>query len=205
MMHPDLAPRNGFTLVELMVALGLFGLIAGASVAMLAMAVSTREATQGRLDVQAQLLQARALLNADLGQAVPRRWRDEAGRPQPAFASDPGTGLLLRVVRAGWSNPDAAPRASLQRVEWRLADGVIERRAAPMVDGAPFGPPARLLKGVRRVRLRVHSGGAWGDGWPSPGTAVGPDALPQAVELVFDCPDTGQLRQLFLLPPQPRQ
>ncbi|WP_188946503.1 type II secretion system protein GspJ, partial [Polymorphobacter multimanifer] len=86
-----------------------------------------------------------------------------------------------------------------------LADGSLERRAAPMVDGAPLGPPARLLGQVRAIRMRVHTGGGWVDRWPPLGTAAGPNALPQAVELVIDSPETGEIRQLFLLPPAARQ
>jgi general secretion pathway protein J len=193
--------RNGFTLAELLVALALFGLIAGASVAMLAMGVNTREAMQSRLDDQAALLRTRALLGADIGQATPRRTRDEAGRPVPAFTAAPAQGLLFGLVRSGWSNPDAAPRASLQRIEYRLVGDALHRQAAAHLDGAPLGPPAVLLRGVTAARLRVHVGGIWHDRWPPAGRAAAPEALPSAIELTLESPATGPLRQIFLLPP----
>ncbi|WP_416906882.1 MAG: type II secretion system minor pseudopilin GspJ [Polymorphobacter sp.] len=193
--------RNGFTLAELLVALALFGLIAGASVAMLAMGVNTRETMQARLGDQAALLRTRALLGADLGQATPRRTRDEAGRPVPAFTSAPAQGLLFGLVRAGWSNPDAAPRASLQRIEYRLVGDALHRQAAAHLDGAPLGPPAVLLQGLTAAALRIHVDGAWHDRWPPLGRAEAPEALPDAVELTLDSPATGRLRQVFLLPP----
>lgn len=192
---------NGFTLAELLVALALFGLIAGASVAMLAMGINTREVMQQRLGDQAALLRARALLGADLGQASPRRTRSEAGLPVPAFTSDPARGLLFGLTRAGWSNPDAAPRASLQRVEYRLVGAELQRLAAPMLDGAPLGPPAVLLRGITAARLRIHSNGAWHDRWPPDGQAAALDAMPSALELTVESPATGTLRQVFLLPP----
>ncbi len=195
---------SGFTLVELLVALGLFGLIAGAGVVMLNVAVNTRSASQQQLAAQGALLRSRALLEADLGQAAPRRWRDEAGAPQPAFASDAASGLLLRLVRRGWENPDGAPRASLQRVEWRLEQGRLERRAAGFVDGARTGPPAGLIEGVRSARMRFFIGGRWQDSWPGPGQPVIETRLPVAVELVLDLAGTGAVRQLFLLPPDDR-
>jgi general secretion pathway protein J len=200
-MKPHTAP-NGFTLAELLVALALFGLIAGASVAMLATGINTREAMQARLGDQAALLRTRALLGADIGQAIPRRTRNETGQPVPAFTSDSARGLLFGLTRTGWSNPDAAPRASLQRVEYRLADAQLQRLAAPMLDGAPLGPPAILLRGITAARLRIHSGGAWHDRWPPDGQAAAPDALPTALELTVESPATGTLRQVFLLPPQ---
>jgi general secretion pathway protein J len=196
-----MSQRNGFTLAELLVALALFGLIAGASVAMLAMGVNTREAMQSRLDDQAALLRARALLSADVGQATARRTRDEAGRAVPAFTSAPAQGLLFGLVRSGWSNPDAAPRASLQRVEYRLIAGELHRQAAAHLDGAPLGPPAVLLRGLTTARLRIHAYGIWHDRWPPDGRAAAPEALPTALEITLDSPATGPLRQVFLLPP----
>lgn len=195
---------NGFTLAELLVALALFGLIAGASVAMLAMGINTREAMQQRLDGQTALLRTRALLGADLGQAAPRRTRNEAGQPVPAFTSAPAQGLLFALTRSGWSNPDAAPRASLQRVEYRLAGDQLQRRAAAMLDGAALGPPAILLRGITRTQLRLHSGGMWHDRWPPTGQANDPGTMPDALELTLESADTGPLRQIFLLPPGAR-
>jgi len=193
--------ERGFTLAELLVALALFGLIAGAGVAMLAMGINSRAASGERLASQSALVRTRSLLGADLGQAAPRRWRDTAGLPQPAFASEAGSGLLLRLVRRGWTNEDAAPRASLQRVEWRLDGDRLERRAAPMLDGTTVGPPALMMGGVRAARLRFFANGAWAASWPAPGQALVPGALPEAVEIVLDTAGAGELRQLFLLPP----
>jgi general secretion pathway protein J len=196
--------RAGFTLVELLVALALFGLLAAAGVGLLAVGVTTREATDARLAGQGALLRTRALLLGDLGEAVPRRWRDGSGRAQPAFASDIGSGLVFRTVRAGWGNPDGAARASLQRVEWRLEAGRLERRAAPMIDGAQAGEAAVLVEGVRDLTVRVHMGGQWQARWPVPGMAMLPGALPDAVELSFDSPATGPVVQRFRLPPGQR-
>ena len=73
----------------------------------------------------------------------------------------------------------SAPRASLQRVEYRMTDGRLERLSAPMLDGAQLLPPAVLLTGVRDIRLRFFSAGQWRDSWQP----EAPDALPAAVEL----------------------
>jgi general secretion pathway protein J len=192
--------ERGFTLAELLVALALFGMIAGAGVVLLAMGVNSRAASGERLAGQAAIVRTRALLGADLGQSAPRRWRDAAGLPQPAFASEAGSGVLLRLVRRGWANEDGAARASLQRVEWRLNAGRLERRAAAMVDGTGPGEPALMMDGVQAARLRFFANGNWAASWPAPGQAQRPGALPEAVEIVLETP-AGALRQLFMLPP----
>ncbi len=193
--------RNGFTLAELLVALALFGLIAGAGVAMLSMGVNSRAASGERQARQGELIRTRALLLADLGQAAPRRWRDAGGQPQPAFVAGAGGPLLFGLVRRGWANDEGEARASLQRVEWRLEAGRLLRAAAPMLDGPPVGAPATMMTGVRAARLRYHVNGAWSAQFPVPGLAAVPGALPDAVELVLDTEAHGELRQVFLLPP----
>ena len=194
------ANESGFTLVELMVALVIFAMLSAAGVALLSFSVRAQAAANERLGEVATLRRLNALLTADLAQAIPRPFRDAAGANQPAFTGN-GTGttgggvVALGMVRTGWSNPDAAPRASVQRVEYRLAAGRLERVAWPHVDGAEPLPPAVLLTGVRSLRVRYRTRGEWRDRWD----ATGERALPQAVEVVTDVDRLGAVRQLFIV------
>ena len=187
--------QAGFTLVELLVALLLFGMLSAASVGLLSFGVDARARTGQRLDETAALLRSRALLTADLAQAAPRRWRNGDGSAQAAFSSDGAA--LLRLVRRGWRNDGSQPRASLQRIDYRLVGSVLERRAWPMVDGAEPGPPQPVLTGVRSARLRFHSQGEWRGAWQP----VAGDALPDAVELTVTTDSLPELRQMFLVGP----
>lgn len=186
--------NSGFTLVEMLVALFIFGLLAAAGTALLSFGIGARERVTQRLDGLAALARARALLGADLAQAAPRPWRDGAGLPQPAFVVMPNQ---LSLVRRGWANPDGQPRASLQRVEYRLVDGRLERRAAPMLDGAAFGPPAVVMTGLSSAGLRVLVGGGFRSDWQAPR----PDSLPQGIEITLSGPALGRVRQLFPVGP----
>lgn len=188
--------EGGFTLVELMISLLIFAMLSAAGVALLSFSVRAQAAANERLSEVAALRRVNALLTADLAQAVARPFRDGAGVVRPAFAGNAGTdGVAIGVVRGGWSNPDLLPRASLQRVEYRLAAGGLERVAWRHVDGAQALPAAELLGGVRSLRIRYRVGGQWQDVWDSPR----PDALPQALELVLDVDGLGSVRQLFLV------
>ena len=186
--------RNGFTLVELMVALLIFGLLSAAGVGLLSFGVDTRERASERIDGLAAMLRTRSLLTADLAQAAPRLYRRDDGTVMPAFRAGED-GALLAFVRRGWANDDDEPRASLQRVEYRLHGGQLERIAFPYVDGAKPGPTAVLLTGVRAVELRYRHRGAWRDRWDSDR----PDAMPQAIEAIIALEDAPELRQLFLV------
>jgi general secretion pathway protein J len=188
--------EQGFTLVELLVSLFIFGTLSAAGVALLSFSVRAQEAAEARLGDLADFRRAGALLAGDLAQAAPRLARDQSGRPRPAFEGRSGEqgGLALAFVRRGWENLDGAPRASLQRVEYSVADGRLERRIYPRLDGAAPLPAATVVDGVRRVRLRYRDReGAWRERW-DPTKA---DELPRAVELILDSEGSGATRQLF--------
>lgn len=188
--------ERGFTLVEMMVSLLIFSMLSAAGVALLSFSVRAQGTANDRLGEIASLRRANAILTADLGQAVPRPFRDRAGAARAAFSGNAGAGgVALGMVRGGWSNPDLLPRASLQRVEYRLAADRLERVAWPHVDGAEPLTAAVLLTGVRALRIRYRTEGDWRDVWDS----NRPDALPQAVEVVVDIDGVGPMRQLFLV------
>lgn len=187
---------KGFTLVEMLVALLVFGLLAAAGVAVMSFAIDNQTVVRARTERLGQVQRARALLKADLEQAATRRTRGEDGLPARGPFQGGGEGPLLALTRRGWDNPDGSPRASLQYVEYALADGRLERRSRPALDGAPLGPPQVLIDRVQGARVAFFADGAWRESWtPSP-TAP----LPQAVRLDLTLADLGQVRQLFLTP-----
>ena len=188
--------EHGFTLVELLVALFIFGLLAAAGVALLGFSVRAQGAAEARQGEIAAIRRLNALLTADLAQATTRLPRDVAGSPEAAFRGGTGAAgeVALLFTRRGWDNPDAAPRASIQRVAYRLVEDRIERRAFPMIDGAEPGPPATILRGVRQLRLRYREDAGWRARWDP----LRPAMLPSAVEMVVTIDGVGPVRMLFL-------
>ena len=90
-----------------------------------------------------------------------------------------------------------APRSSLQRVEYRLVAGRLERRAWPLVDGAAPYPRAVLLSGITALDLRFHNAGQWQDRW-NPATS---NSLPAAVAIDITATGLPPLHQAFLVAP----
>ncbi|HEX8443851.1 MAG TPA: type II secretion system minor pseudopilin GspJ [Allosphingosinicella sp.] len=189
---------NGFTLVELLVALTIFALLAAAGVGLLSFSVRAQEVAGERLKTLSQTRRAGALLTGDLAQAASRVSRDEAGAARPALLGGSGQSeaLVLALVRRGWENLDDTGRPSLQKVEYRLVGDRLERIAYPRVDGAPPLPAVPVATGVRSLRLRYRDGeGQWRDRWDP----TQPSLLPLAVEMVIDTQASGRVRQLFLV------
>lgn len=183
--------RNGFTLVEMLIALAIFGMITAAGVALLSLSARTQQTSDRLLDDVGQIRRVGALVSADLAHVVPRIGHGAGGRLRPAFIGGSGDSEpLLAFTSHRWGADDDE---GLQRVAYRLRQARLERLATAR-DGATV--PVTLIEGVRAVRLRYRDrDGAWRDQWdPSD-----PTRLPRGVELVTATDAHGIVRQLFLV------
>ncbi|MEY4555018.1 MAG: type secretion system minor pseudopilin GspJ [Pseudomonadota bacterium] len=189
--------RAGFTLVEVMISLMIFAMLAGAGAAVLSGAIDNRFAVKAASDRVGDLQRMRGLLRADLGQATARRSRGPTGRPTPQpiiGAAAPGDPILV-LNRAGWSNPGEQTRPSLQRVEYRLVEDRLERRASSHLDGARPGPPQVLYRGVSDVTVAFVR-----DGEAAPAFISSIDRpLPDAVRIGMTIEGYGRVDQMFVV------
>lgn len=194
--HPIKGQRiaNGFTLVEMLVALFIFGLLSVAGVSLLRVSADGQSAINARLDDVAVINRISGALIADLAQAVARPVRDRDGVRRAAFtASEDGS--LFAFTRAGWSNFDDSPRPEIQRVSYVFADGELRRVGGQQVDGGSPQDAATMMTGLSTVAVRFRDDvGNWRDDW----SAADADVLPRAVELVLV---TGQGTRFMLLLP----
>lgn len=193
-----MSPARGFTLLEVMASLAIFGLIAAAGVAVLGHAADSQAVLRERMDRIGAFQRTRALLRSDLSQVAARlvRRADGTGARHAFIGGRPGdAGPLFAFVRRGRWNPEGEPRGSLEYVEYRIAEGRLERSARGAVDGA-LPPRARvLIDGVTHARVAYFTDGGWNDGWPG-----GAATVPAAIELELELEAIGRVRQRFLLP-----
>lgn len=183
---------NGFTLLELMVALLIFGMLAAAGVGLLRFSVDAQAATKTRLDALAGERRVETLIASDTAQAVPRVTRNSAGDPVQAFDGGPA-GFTL--VRAGVDPLEDQSRPALQKVAYRFENGRLVRQTWPMLDGALPNAPATLVERVAGVTFRYRSKDGWRDVWDP----LRPDLLPRAIEMLVRPVQGAEMRYVFLV------
>lgn len=191
-MTPPPSTR-GFTLVEMMVALFIFAILAGAGVSLLRASVDTQEAVNGALADLGSAARLRALLSADLTQAVVRPIEGAPG----GFS---GSASELRLVRAFEPAERMAGASGLQAIRWQVTgDRLVRQSITPA--GRATGPAATLARDVSGLSLRYRAqDGNWLGSW-APSATEAP--LPRAVELRLQRRGEAEVTILVALPAGP--
>ena len=198
MAHSVTPVRNGFTLVEMLVALFVFGLISAAGVTLLRSTADSQIHLRDKLGERATLSRLSNLIEADLAQAVPRPARIEGGSTRAAFET--GDGKLFTFSRIGAAPDIASSKSSLTRITYRFDGTKLVRSASSHADGARGGSDAVLIDGLRQTTVRLREpDGCWRDDW----AAVDAEILPRALELVLTTQDGRNYRMLYLVGASP--
>ena len=188
---------RGFTLLELLVAVAIFAVVATLAWGGLDAIVRSRRVLDDEAAQLAKLQRAFGRFERDMGAALPRPVRNERNQMEAALAGDAqrldaSTGVPATALST------QAP--ALQRVAWSCHDGELRRTrwAAPDRTGATASEDQVLLEGLARCRLRyLAQDGLVAERWPLPGMPA--NALPQGIELELRIEGRGQFRRVIEL------
>ena len=194
---------RGFTLLEVLVAVVIFGIIS-----ILAYGGYNQLIRQSEI-VESSATRTRAIQSTvqrmaeDFEMLEPRPIREPLGETlEPALrAGGTRVDTLLDLTRSGWTNPAGLSRSTLQRVTYRMTDNKLERAYWNALDRTLTTEPtsAVLLDKVRTTSFRfMDQNQTWHDQWPPLGYS-GPDAVrlrPIAVEVTLELEDWGKLVRL---------
>jgi general secretion pathway protein J len=175
--------ERAFTLIEVLVSLAIFAILATLAYGALGQTLDS-----------AELLKPRPIRD-DLG--------DGFG---PALDTDFESGFALELTHGGWSNPIVLPRGTLQRSAYRIEDDELIRYHWRVLDRTLANEPVSvtLLDGVESLLFRfLQANGEWTERWPPtnrPG-ALGARQRPRAVEIILTLSGEGEINRLLEVAP----
>jgi general secretion pathway protein J len=186
--------QQGFTLLEILIALAIFAIMSMMAYAGLAAILDARASTVPRAQQLAELQTTLYLLNEDLSQIINRSIRDELGTTEPAFSVGRGNEIVVftRTVPA-WSN-DAGTN-SLLRVSYSLEKDVLYRQVWSLPDRTQQTEyRRRKLMTAKSVVLTKYN--------PSTQTwepFTGGGGIPTALDISFNLDGLGTIHRSFLI------
>jgi general secretion pathway protein J len=142
--------RAGFTLTEVLIALTIFALIAAAGTSVMGVSIDSRFAVKAAFERLAEVQRMRALLKADVSQAVARPLAGGDGmvplRTRAVVGADPT--LVLALTRTGAGVGLDEDGSGLIGIEYHLVEDRLERRVRPHPDAPGPGVVQVVATGV---------------------------------------------------------
>jgi general secretion pathway protein J len=188
----------GFTLLEMLVAVAIFALASALAYGGLDALMRARGQLDATLARLGRIQFALGLLERDVRGLALRPVRDGYGAPLAALH---GARAQLELTRGGHANSLALPRAELERVAWRVREGVLQRERWAVLDRTPGSTPQAdaLVDRVEAVDFRyLDASGRELPQWPPPQGAIAQAPLAVVVSLTFS--DVGEIRRVLELP-----
>ncbi len=194
---------RGFTLLELLIAITIFAILATFVYAGLKVILDTEHQTSLYTQRISKLQLGLYLMQRDIAQAASRPVRDNYGDQQPAMKSGGISEILLELTRGGFSNPMQLSRSNLQRVGYSFEENTLYRLTWPTLDRPRESEPHRqkLIDEISSLELTFYDQELQKkQEWPprkTGGDEIDPTALPASIELKMELKDWGSIRRLF--------
>ncbi len=197
---------KGFTLIEVMVALAIFGVLTVLAYGALGQTLSNSDLLTERMDRLQSVQRTMSFLTTELLQAAPRSVRADLGQYEPALVSNYTSDFALQLTHGGWPNSAGVPRSTQQRTAYRIEDEELIRYHWNVLDRTVNNLPVTtvLMTDVESLTFRfLQVNGEWSDQWPptSLQTASNSVSLPRAVAITLMLPDMGELTRVIEVAP----
>ncbi len=196
--------QRGVTLLELIVAVGVFALFSVMAYGALNRILDQRDQIEQKREYWRTLSLTFLRMEEDMAQARARSVRDIDGTTLPSLRGQPtDTRALadptLELTRGGLLVFGEDVRSDLQRVGYRLEDNVLLRLTWPVLDRAPQTKPfeSLLLRDVETFEVRFYSlGGNWIDVWPVEELS---EELPRGIEVTLTLTNGNEFKRIFFV------
>jgi len=209
---------QGLTLIELLLALGIFSILALLAYGGINGVLNTRQAVNQESTRLAALQRSFVRLARDFEQVSPRAIRDGYGDVQPALytsteiykykhkdsqadvVKERKARVLVEFTVAGRRILPGQKRSSLQRIAYAIDGNKLLRLNWAVLDRAQDSQPyvSVILNDIEKLTFRfLKADGEWLESWTF--DEAGLQTLPAAIEIRFADKKFGKLRRVFLV------
>ena len=181
--------QDGFTLLEMLVAIAIFASLSMGAYQVLQGVLTSDEVSKKKEARLSELQLAFTLMERDITQMVPRSGRIDGENNKVLLAASrfgqQSDDWGMAFIRGGWLNPDGMRLKdhTLERLSYLYPDPVIgtEPRIQPMLDR------------VTALRFYFYDKGVWKEEWTQR------NVLPYGLAVELDLEDYGTVRRQFLI------
>lgn len=219
-MYRGLRSGKGFTLIEVMVAISIFAVVAAGVYRVLSAMVDTQEKIVSHSESLRDLQRALWLISTDMNQMVMRDVRKPNDNRSPALIADTDN-YLLQFTRQGVRNPLLLARSDLERVAYSIGpdpdkyadqgsdDKKSNKKARHLLRHSWSALDRRdnaeetvqvLFRNVDEVRLEfLNEKGDWKEDWPEKkmDDKAHTRILPAAIKILIKTEKYGDLERVF--------
>ena len=190
--------KAGFTLLELLIALFIFTLIAAIITGALHTVFTAQSAREKKATQLTDLQIALTLITRDTEQIIDRPIIKTNGTPSAAFI---GRNNFMEFTHGGWVNPfGESIRSTLQRTAYYVEKNKLIREAWPTLDQTPQTTSMKriLLTGVTQFQLEyLDKEGHFKASWLPEDQA---NEFPRAIRVLIVLKNSGKITQLIVIP-----
>ena len=187
--------RDGFTLLELLIAIAIFSIMSVSAYTGLRNYLSIHEQYEAHERIFAAVQSGINLIEADLQNLAPRPIRDQFGDPVAALNARGESDIELSRHRPGL--PLEFGLVDLMRVDYFIENNQLIRRSWDVLDRTPVSQATEriLLNGVSEITWRFFGNG-WSVFWPLNRDPLSARLLPRAIEFSIDFEDGRSISRL---------
>jgi general secretion pathway protein J len=190
----------GFTLLEILVALFIFTIIAVIMTRALHTVFDSQAVTEKRATRLAELQMTLLLMSRDIEQMIDRPIKNSERNTEAALI---GSSKRITFTHGGLANPlGQLQRSTLQRTSYFLTGDKLIRQNWEVLDQAPTSKPNNriLLSNLTELNFEyLDMEKHYNDRWP-PANKPKAEVFPTAVKVTMTLKHWGTITQVYLIP-----